>query len=242
MMPPDPFLALAALPVGAVAGSYVSTAVLRGVEGRESVWSPSRCDHCGVLLGFARTIPLVSFALVRGACSACGGPIARTHLAGEAVGGLVVAIPFLVLEPTRAALLGALGLVLLASSLWDLASRRLPDALTIAAAVLGAMVAGSDGRLLEGLGAALVTMGILEATRRLAARRLGRPAMGLGDVKLAGALALGLGVAASWAIAAASMTGLAAIAALRPHDGRIPFGPHLAASSWAALLVMGAMS
>jgi leader peptidase (prepilin peptidase)/N-methyltransferase len=68
--------------------------------------------------------------------------------------------------------------------------------------------------------------------RWLAARRSGEPGLGLGDVKLLAALALWLGLATPWLIAAASLLGLLLMAITRPKDGRLAFGPAIAVSAW----------
>jgi len=228
-------LLIASLPVGAVIGSYAATLAVRAGEGRGACFGRSRCDHCGVALGFADTAPVVSYFARGGACAHCGGRIDALHPVGEILGGLVlVSAIWAGVDLVEAALLGALGLTLTALSLIDCRTLRLPDALTVAAAVLGAVLAWrrSPEDLWIGAAAATATALILTLLRATLRRRLGREALGQGDVKLIAALALWLGLNTSWAVVAAALAGLAGLAWLKPKDGRIPFGPAIAAGGW----------
>lgn len=139
----------------------------------------------------------------------------------------------------KVALILALAGVLLASSIVDMRSRRLPDPLTVAAAGLSLALAALDGWRQVAIGAAVAALSwlLLEGVRRAFLRRRGRPGLGQGDVKLFAALALWLGLAAPWALAIASLLGLIAAWRLRPADGRIAFGPAIAAAAWGLCVV-----
>lgn len=232
----------AGLPVGAVIGSYASTVALRAGRGEQAIAGRSRCDGCGRMLGFSETVPILSFLSCRGICSACATPIARIHLLGEILGVAVVALAFLAAAPPRALLLGALGLTLLASALIDAKTRQLPDALTVLTAIVGAILAWtrSPFDLVAGGLAAIVAFGLLLAVRRVFRARRGHDGLGFGDVKLIAALCLWLGPAAAWAIVVAGVVGLAAMAIVRPHDGRMPFGPAIALGAWSVGLCLEA--
>ncbi len=220
--------------VGACLGSFLTTAALRSVRG-ESPWGGrSHCDACGVGLSYFQTAPLVSFVRLRGSCAACGGSIDPVHLMGEALGAVVVGASFLVLPMLQASLVAALGLALLAASIVDAKTCRLPDPTTLAvgACAAGLALASGISPAAIGLCAATMTLLVLEGCRRGFARARGRAGLGFGDVKLAAALALWLGTGAPWMIVAASIGGLGFYALARPTEDRIPFGPFIAAAAW----------
>jgi leader peptidase (prepilin peptidase)/N-methyltransferase len=222
--------------VGACAGSFCATAAVRASRGEQALTGRSACDACGVHLGFVRTIPLLSYVQAGGACGQCGVRIDRFHLAGELGGAALVVLSFLVAEPGRAALLAALALLLLTAALIDLRKRRLPDLITGAAAALAlwlSLLQGMEALAIGALSGAF-TFALLQGVRWAYRQRAGEEGLGGGDVKLIAALSLWLGVSTPWAIALAAGAGLLGAAIVRPADGRLPFGPFVAA---AALLV-----
>lgn len=233
---------IAALPLGAIIGSFAATAGLRWARGEQALSGRSRCDACAAPLGFGATIPIFSYVRLGGACADCRAPIHPGHFAGEVLGAALAATSVALL-PVGPALAGAaLGLVLIAAGAADAASRRLPDLASVLAAALGLGLALLRGpaAILAGLAAAALTGGILLLLRRSFAARRGDPGLGLGDVKLAAALALWLGSATPWALALAGLTGLAQVRLFKPADGRIAFGPLLAASGWSVGLALQA--
>lgn len=220
---------------GLALGSFAVTGGLRASQGR-SVWTGrSSCDSCGRVLGFAATVPVVSFVAAAGSCRACRSAIDPLHPAGEVAGALVLVSSFAAADGVRAMLLSALGLVLIAAVAVDIRVRRLPDALTGAAVLLCLALSAlrSPQAILTGVLAALVTVALLLAVRAAGARRRGDPGLGLGDVKLMAGLALWLGLETPWMVVAASAVGLALMGLLRPADRRLPFGPAIALAAWA---------
>jgi leader peptidase (prepilin peptidase)/N-methyltransferase len=237
---------IAALPLGAVVGSFAATAGLRWARGEQALTGRSRCDACAAPLGFGATVPIVSFVRLGGACAGCRAPIHPGHFAGEVLGAGAALVSVAVLPLGPALAVTALGLVLIVAATADVASRRLPDLASLAAAILGLGLALHRGSAaaLAGLVAAALTAATLLLLRRGFAARRGDPALGLGDVKLAAALALWLGAATPWAVALAGLLGLAQIRLMKsPEDAAtsgIAFGPVLAASGWAVGLVLQA--
>lgn len=233
---------LVALPAGAVVGSFAATAGLRWAQGEQALTGRSRCDACAMPLGFAATVPIVSYVRLGGACAGCRAPIHPGHVVGEVLGVGVAVISVAVLPIESALAVAALGLVLIAAGAADVASRRLPDLASLAVAILGLGLALQRGSvaLLVGLAAATIAGGVLMLLRRLFLERTGAPGLGLGDVKLAAALALWLGAATPWAIAAAGLLGLVQIRLMKSADGKIAFGPALAAGGWAVGLALQA--
>jgi leader peptidase (prepilin peptidase)/N-methyltransferase len=153
---------------------------------------------------------------------------------GEIRGAALATIAYLAEPPLQAVLVCAIGLVLLASSVVDAKTQRLPDRLTVAVAALalGLDAVSSITQLVAGLIAAALVFVAFEAVRRGFLRLRGRPGLGFGDVKLATALALWLGLAIPWAMLLAASLGLVTILMLRPSNGRLAFGPSLAAAGW----------
>ena len=230
-----PFLVgLPATLVGLCLGSFAATAALRSAQGEQALAGRSRCDGCGVTLGFAHTTPVLSYVVLGGACADCGERIDPLHVVGEVAGGLILGASFYLTPWSRAVPLAALGLLLLASAIYDARTRKLPDRLTAGVAGLGAVLAleQSIAALWLGLIAAALAFGLLEGLRRgfLWARR--KPGLGFGDVKLIAALAIWLGLTTPWAIALASALALG-LALTRPSpDGRLAFGPWIAIAAF----------
>jgi leader peptidase (prepilin peptidase)/N-methyltransferase len=219
---------------GLALGSYAVTSGLRLTQAPQLRTSRSRCDHCGHRLGAAETTPIASYVWLHGACRHCGGRIDPVHPLGEVAGALVLSLTPWAVDPVRGALITAIGLLLIAASVVDARTLRLPDILTGSVGVAAASMAAMRGwpQLATGLAAALATAGILLTLRTLP-RRAERPsALGLGDVKLAAALALWVGWATPLMILTASLLGLAAAPFGRDAHGRIAFGPMLAVSGW----------
>jgi leader peptidase (prepilin peptidase)/N-methyltransferase len=219
---------------GLCLGSFVTTAAFRSARGEQWWAGRSHCDGCHAPLAAAQTLPVWSYFSLRGACSACGAAIDPGHLAGELAGCGVVVSALMAAEPVRAVWIAALGLVLLASAAFDAKTRRLPDALTLAIGILGAGLAlsRSSEALETGLIAAAVAFALLEAVRRGFQWLRRKSGLGFGDVKLIAALALWLGVATPWAVALAAGAALVAVLVRPSQDGRLAFGPWIAASAF----------
>jgi leader peptidase (prepilin peptidase) / N-methyltransferase len=225
-------LALAA--IGACLGSFCATAALRLAAGEQPFRGRSHCDACGLELGYAETLPLISFFRLGGACTACGSKIDVLHLVGEACGVAIVLAAMALATPVKSVLAAALGLALLTTAVVDIRTQRLPDMITALVAALCAMLAAqtSIGRLGVGVLSAAVAFTVLELVRRSYANVRGQAGLGFGDVKLVAALALWLGPASSIALLIACIAGLGAIPVMRPANNRLAFGPSIAASAW----------
>lgn len=227
---------------GLVAGSFLTVV---GSDGQGLSWMTRRrssCPRCGHALGVLDLVPLASFFWLRGRCRFCHQPIPRWHLAVEV--GTVAAFLLAYLSGARGAelafLLASLA-VLLALTVTDLRFFSLPDTLVGILAVAGILrsavlgVPAYDDSLLGGL-LGLLLLGVLTLATR-------ERAMGWGDVKLAGAmgLLLGLGpllIALLLAFTAGGIVGgiLLALKRATPKS-RIPFGPFLAGATALLLLV-----
>ena len=178
--------------VGAVVGSFLNVVVHRVPLG-ESIVSPgSRCPSCGEPVKAYDNVPVVSWLLLRGRCRGCGARIATRYplveLLTAAVFVAVVAVrgfdDDLLLELPFVAALIALAAI-------DLDHRLLPNKIVYPLAAWGviATLLVDAGDLVEhlaaGAGAFLFLLLAVLAYPR---------GMGMGDVKLAGAMGLFLGL------------------------------------------------
>jgi leader peptidase (prepilin peptidase)/N-methyltransferase len=241
------FRLLVAVPLGAAFGSFL-TVVIHRVPAGESVMHPrSRCPICGIQLRTIDNIPVLSWLFLRGRCRGCDARISAVYPLTELACGLLfgaVALPFS--DIGAAVLLGPFLAVLVAISVIDIRTKRIPNRIVYPSFVVAAIsiaaadVAGSELDVVRaGIGALAYGGGLLIVA--LVSPR----GMGMGDVKLAGLVglvcgAVGLrfvGVAAGVGIV---LGGVGAIGALLTGAGRksaLPFGPFLAAGAVVAVLV-----
>ena len=225
---------------GLCLGSFTVTAAIRALRSEQALTGRSRCDHCQATLSGWETAPLVSYCLNRGVCRRCKAPINRLHPVGEITGALVVIGAVFCAPTPRNGLVALIGLLLLAASVIDMKSRRLPDRITFAIALCGLALAAMNGLLAMAvaMASALVAFLVMEGLRRgfLMLRR--RPGLGFGDVKLIAALALWLGLASPWMVVVASLVGLCTMVVLKPADRRIAFGPAIAIGAFGVGLAL----
>jgi leader peptidase (prepilin peptidase)/N-methyltransferase len=222
----------AAAVIGAVIGSFLNVVIHRLPRG-ESLLSPgSHCPACSAPVRPLDNVPLVSWLLLRGRCRACGAPISPRYPAVElltaaAFAGIVAVRGFdadLWLELPFAACLIALAGI-------DLDHKLLPNKIVYPLAAYGvaATAVVDAGELPEHLiaGAGAFTFLLLAA--------LVYPAgMGMGDVKLAGAMGIYLGLAILPALLVAFLTGTIFGLTIIAREGAqarktaVPFGVFLA--------------
>lgn len=240
-------LAGAAL-LGLVLGSFATVVISRVPAERSLVQPGSACPACAAPVRWRDNVPVLSWLLLRGRCRDCRAPIpARYPLTELAVAGVFVAVTARVgWDPALPAyLLFAWTLVVLA--VIDARTRRIPNRLTyplvpilIVLFAAAALVAGEPGRI------AAAALGGLAAFAALLVLALISPGgMGMGDVKLAGLIGIGLG-SVGWGVlllgifAGFLLGGLVSVVLLATRSRRrkdlIPFGPYLAAGALVALL------
>ncbi len=205
----------------------------------------SRCPSCGHSIRWFENIPVVSYLVLRGKCSACKAPISLRYPAIEvltavlfaAVGMHFGAQPTVLLWCGFAAALVALTFI-------DLDTTFLPDDLTLPlmwAGIVSATLGWIPLTLAASVGGAVA--GYLSLWFVFHAYRLirGKEGMGAGDFKLLAALGAWMGWQAIPSIillssAVGAAVGIALIV-FRQHDREvpIPFGPYLAGGGIAAL-------
>lgn len=221
--------------LGLSVGSFLTVVASRLPRRESVVRPPSHCPQCGVRLGPAELIPVVSFLAQRGRCRHCGEPIPPRYLwlevaAGAGSGALAL---WLFPQPRLYVLLALLYIGLAATAI-DLEHRVIPNRLLAAGAVavaLAVLAAGPRGLVgaLEG--------GLLLFLLALALAVAGRGGFGFGDVKYLGLVGFALGPAVGvLALFAAVLLGglyAALLLGLRRAGRRdsIAFGPFIAAGS-----------
>lgn len=264
MQPPlSPELALLAALLGACIGSFLNVVAWR-LPRQESVVRPrSHCPHCGTTLRWFENIPVLSWLLLRGRCRHCGTAIAVRYPAVELLcSGLFVAAAAApaAVNAAGSSLPGApawlvvlagwlLISLLLPMVLIDLDQLWLPEPLCRWGVVLGLVVSaiagfsqgdgpGRDLLLWHLLAASAGLLGF-EVTSALAEKLLGKPALGLGDAKLAALLGAWLGLTGLGLTVMLSVFGGALLGVIGLLSGRLkrgqpfPFGPFLAGAGLA---------
>jgi len=234
------FAAVAFVP-GLAVGSFLNVVAARLPHGRSVVKPASACMHCGTEIRARDNIPVLSYLLLRGRCRDCAAPIGMRYPALELGTAVLVAACVLHFGVTLRALAAAIFCVaLVAVSATDLEARIVPNKIVLpAAAVVLALQLAWHPSIewpVAGLGAALFLFVAALAYPR---------GMGMGDVKLA--LLLGVGV--GWSVPVALLAGM--IFAIVPsvvlfarHGSAarkmaIPFAPFLALGGVLALFAGG---
>jgi leader peptidase (prepilin peptidase)/N-methyltransferase len=207
----------------------------------------SRCPSCGHRIRWFENIPIVSWLVLRGRCSACKAPIGWRYPAVEALTALLFAAVAWRVGPQPAALMWcAVVAVLLALTLIDWDTTVLPDALTLPllwGGLLAAALGWSSLPLAQAVWGAVAGYLSLWSVYWLFKLTTGKEGMGYGDFKLLAALGAWL----SWqailpivlfasVLGAVVGIGMKFGGALR--EGRfVPFGPFLAGGGVGVLLV-----
>ena len=264
MQPPLlPEFALLSALLGACIGSFLNVVAWRLPRQESGVRPGSHCPRCGTPLRWSENIPVLSWLLLRARCRHCGSGIAVRYPAVELLcSGLFVAAaaaPAAVSAagsslpgaPPWLAVAGGWLLIslLLPMVLIDLDQLWLPEPLCRWGVVLGLVVSAIAGfsqgdaagrnLLLWHLLAASAGLLGFEATSALAQKLLGKPALGLGDAKLAALLGAwlgltGLGLTVMVSVFAGALFGVLGLISGRLKRGQpFPFGPFLAGAGLA---------
>jgi len=257
-----PLLAAPVALIGACIGSFINVVAWRLPREESLIWPGSHCPRCGTPLAWFENVPVLAWLVLSGRCRHCHQPIAARYPLVECLcGGLWVAV--LLARPDRMSAGAEPVLLLLAG--WLLVSWLLPmvlidlDRLWLPepmlrwgvllglafTALVGFLQDSTTGRqlLLEHIVATALGLLGFEAVSALAERAFGRPALGLGDAKLAALMGAwlgpgGLGVAVALAVFGGALVGgLARILGRLGPNQPFPFGPFLAAGTVLVWLV-----
>jgi leader peptidase (prepilin peptidase)/N-methyltransferase len=224
---------------GLAVGSFLNVVVARLPLRRPLSKPRSACMSCGTELRWYDNLPLVSYAILRGRCRACGAGIPLRYPIVEAVTAVRVVACGLRFGLTADALVAAFFCaVLVVISAIDLERRIIPNRIVLPAT---AIVLVAQTLLHPGVEWLLAA---LAAALFLFLPLLVYPAgMGMGDVKLALLLGAMLGRDVAIALMLGLIAGTAPAIVLFIRHGSaarkkaIPFGPFLAVGGVTALFV-----
>lgn len=193
--------------IGLLVGSFLNVVIWRWPREEEFVQKRSHCVHCGHTLAWFDLLPLASWLWVRGRCRYCKKKISPLYPIVESMNSLAwMYIGWLATTGYHlggigwidgitwrgfVGLLCALAVISTLIVIWwiDWLHQLIPDGASILLGCLGLVCGVLDGnwgeKLLWGVIAGLFFVGLYVITRG--------KGMGLGDVKLAGAMGLLLG-------------------------------------------------
>ena len=259
-----------ALLLGLIVGSFLNVVILRLPRMMEAQWRldcaelqggagapadrgpaltlsspPSTCPACGHRIRAHENIPILSYLLLRGRCSACGTAIGLRYPLVEAFTALltlVVVMHFGLTWQSLAAL--PLTWALIALALIDYDTQLLPDSITLPFTWLGLILSlsglftDSQSSIL-GAVSGYLSLWLLFHLFRLAT---GKEGMGYGDFKLLALFGAWLGwqylpqIVLLTALAGALVGGTLIATGRHPQGKPFPFGPYLAAAGWISLV------
>jgi leader peptidase (prepilin peptidase) / N-methyltransferase len=208
----------------------------------------SRCPACGHQIRWFENIPVISWLVLRGKCSACKTPIAmRYPLVEVATAALFAAFAWRLGAQPSTLMWCAVGAVLLTLALIDWDTTVLPDALNLPLLWAGLIAAALGWLPSLGLAQSLwgAVVGYLSLWSVYWVFKLvtGKEGMGYGDFKLLAALGAWLGAPAILPIVLmasviGAVVGLVMKATASLREGRyVPFGPFLAGGGLVVMLV-----
>ncbi|MFN0299090.1 MAG: prepilin peptidase [Burkholderiales bacterium] len=204
----------------------------------------SSCPSCGHQITAFENIPVVSYLMLRGKCSACGTPIGIRYPVVEILTGALFAGAALKFGWSAAAIAAMVFLAaLLALSFIDFDTQFLPDDITLPLIWAGLIVNlwGTFVDLRSAVIGAIAGYLVLWAVYWLFKLATGKEGMGFGDFKLLAAIGAWMGwKILPFVILASSLVGAVLgialiIIAKRGREVPMPFGPYLAISAVIAL-------
>ncbi|MEO2003221.1 MAG: prepilin peptidase [Candidatus Poribacteria bacterium] len=244
-MLPAPELAVPTALAGLAVGSFLNVIIHR-TPIDETPLTPRRsyCPHCRAPVRGHDNIPVLSYVLLRGRCRACNGRVSAVYPAVEvglaAVSLLAVGQHGLTLAAFKAVVFACL---LIALTVVDLRTLRLPNSLTGSGVLVGLALAAAAawfGRtwspLTDAALAGAVGAATLAVVRLVGSAAVRREAMGLGDVKFLGMIGVFLadGRLVLLTVGLSALVGSVVGLALRAAPSRrteIPYGPFLGAAA-----------
>ena len=225
---------------GAVIGSFLNVVVHRVPRGESLVSPGSHCPECGAPVRPYDNVPIVSWLVLGGRCRDCGARIPVRYPLVELLTLTVFAAVVAVNgfdEDLAAELPFVAGLIALAAIDYDL--KLLPNRIVYPLAAWGllATLLVDRGDLVENLAAGAGAFAFL-----LLAVILYPRGMGMGDVKLSGAMGLYLGLSVIPALLVAFLSGSIVGLMMIAREGAaarkkaVPFGVFLALGGVVAVL------
>lgn len=256
------FFVLMAPLLGAVVGSATNAIVPRLASG-EGGWltERSKCPHCRSVLRARHLVPVLSYLVLRGRCSACRRKIPLQYLFVELIGASAFALVAVhatsdpELHPATLAVTFLLVAVLLMIAAYDTLTMEIPFVLVLPAIALAALRAALPGA--PDISSALIGAGVIggffllqlliltplyRARMRSAGETPDGGVIGGGDALLG----IVLGLSVGWPGAVVALAGAYLLGALvtvpllltgkAGRKSAIPFGPFLAAGALLGIL------
>jgi leader peptidase (prepilin peptidase)/N-methyltransferase len=145
-----------AFAIGAIVGSFLNVVIHRYPREESIVFPGSHCPHCNTAISWYDNIPVLSFALLRGRCRACGAGIAWRYPLVELANALFYLAVFERTGPTVAfVIVAAIISMTIALIYIDADIQILPDVIDLPGIALG-------------IGAGALGLGILHPSLMLA--------------------------------------------------------------------------
>jgi leader peptidase (prepilin peptidase) / N-methyltransferase len=242
-------LVVASLLLGLVLGSFANVVIARVPQQQSVVRPRSACPRCGSAIRRRDNVPVLSWLVLRGRCRTCREPISSQYpLVELGCGLLFAAIAWRVGWDWALPAFLLFGWLLLVVTVIDLQTFRIPNRLTypLTPALLALLVVAAFAEGVPGAALRAVLGGVLAFLVLLVMALINPRGMGMGDVKLAAFIGLGLGYLGwdhLWLGLFAGFFGGGLIAAVllatgvRGRKDHIPFGPWLALGAALALLI-----
>jgi leader peptidase (prepilin peptidase)/N-methyltransferase len=234
-----------AFAIGAIIGSFLNVVIHRFPREESIVFPASHCPHCGAGIRWFDNIPVLSFAMLRGRCRACRGPIAWRYPLVELANALFYLAIFLHTGVSLAFIpLAAIVSMTIALIFIDADIQILPDVIDLPGIAVGLALAATSlaasspsltlaSSLVDSILGMLLGAGTLLAIAMTYKLIRGIEGMGLGDVKM---LAM-IGAVIGWepllaVLLLSSVSGaiIGAFLAMRREEGfkvALPFGVFL---------------
>lgn len=237
--------------LGACVGSFLNVCIHR-IPRDESVVAPrSHCPHCGHLIAWYDNIPLISWVVLGAKCRHCGEPISSRYVLVEF---LVAVLFFLIwMEYGMSVLTPVYWIVaggLVVATFVDFEHYIIPDRISLGGVVLGVILSflfpvlhsqlslfsrlAHWQALLQSAYGILAGAGTLWLVAKVGRIIFKKDAMGMGDVKLLGAIGAFMGWrAVAFSIVVSSFVGSVVGIVLillggKEWQSKIPYGPYLA--------------
>jgi leader peptidase (prepilin peptidase)/N-methyltransferase len=243
------FWSIAAFVLGCCIGSFLNVCIWRMPRGESVVTAPSHCPHCNHDIAWYENLPLVSWLVLRGKCSACRSPITFRYFFVELLTGILFfALFYKVIDNSQP--LGifpvylGMAMLIITTVFIDYEHCIIPDKTTYPAMVLGIAAALIFPETWHAphwttAGIAAVLSMIISGTFMALFAMIGKmvfkvEVLGWGDVKYIAAVGACLGIPCAFATLlfgsiAGALTGIGMVILRRGSlKTAIPFGPYLA--------------
>lgn len=244
---------------GACMGSFLNVCIYR-IPREESVISPgSHCPHCNKAIRWYNNIPLVSFTVLRARCRDCQGRISPRYVIVETLIALLFVLVWMKAGPSPVLGMDSIYSFAVIPIFWlavfglalgtfvDLEHMIIPDRVSLGGIVLGLLFStlvpalqgqpDAYGGFISSLLGASIGVGLLWGVAILGKLVFRKDAMGMGDVKLMGAIGAFLGwPAVVFTLMLSSFLGAIfgvsmILAGKKEMQSRIPFGPYIAVAA-----------